>query len=700
MKMLKKLLNSYQLQITLFILMSLLVCSCNTSKNSSSVLKIDNRHMIFEVNDLLQTRFTTSLPETKSIFDGFQSSEVLVLNNNELTEFKYVKTEENSLSGDLTGKQWVIEGTLSNGIYNITKKLILTVYNDFPDLISTKVVYTNNADDDVFIQKWVNNDYTILSKEDQPIFWAFQGSSTAERSDWITPLEQGYYKKNYLGMNDTDYGGGIPVTSVWRPDVNIAVGHLALVPKMVSLPTEIPAKENDVKISVSEDFKERTIFESGDSLETLETFVSISKGDYFENLSRYSNLMQAKGIKMVETEEEAYESIWCAWGYERKFTYDEIIKTLPKVKELGIKWAVLDDGFQIAEGDWNIPPKRFPYGNRDIKNLVDNIHSYGLKAKLWWAPLAADPHSKLLQDNSDMMVIQKDGSPQFITWWNAYYLSPTKEATIAHTKETVKLFMDEWGFDGLKMDGQHMNAVAPDYSLENPNDSFEGVPAFFQMIYDEARSIKPNAVIENCPCGACMSYFNMASMNQAVSSDPSVAGTPKASFQIRHKGKTYKALVPNAAYYGDHVELSDKANDFASSFGIGGVLGTKFTWPKDNPHAEESQLLTPEKEIIWKKWFSLYDKKMLSKEEYLGGLYDIGYDKPETHAIKKGDVLHYAFYDKNWNGDVTLKGLEEGKSYKIRDYFNNIDLSEVSASEPSIKVAFEGFLLIEAIPIN
>jgi len=87
----------------------------------------------------------------------------------------------------------------------------------------------------------------------------------------------------------------------------------------------------------------------------------------------------------------------------------------------------------------------------------------------------------------------------------------------------------------------------------------------------------------------------MVSMSQEVSSDP------LSSWQIRHKGKTYKALIPNTAYYGDYVELSDNGMDFASSFGIGAVLGTKFTWPKDNPKASDSYLLTPEKEKIWRK---------------------------------------------------------------------------------------------------
>jgi alpha-galactosidase len=403
--------------------------------------------------------------------------------------------------------------------------------------------------------------------------------------------------------------------------------------------------------------------------------------------------MQAKGLKFAGREEAAFEPVWCAWGYERDVTVKEIEGTLPKVKEMGIDWAVIDDGYQQAEGDWDVNRKKFPGGSGDMKRLVGKIHSYGLKAKIWWAPLAVDPGSKLYAENPDIILYTKDWTPQFITWWDAYYMAPTYDKTIRHTRGVIRMFMDEWGIDGLKLDGQHMNAVPPDYhpghGLDYPEQACELLPQFFHTIYETARSIKPEAVIENCPCGCCMSFFNMTTINQAVSSDP------LSSWQIRLKGKVYKALVPQVAYYGDHVELSDNRCDFASSFGVGAVPGTKFTWPADNPTASESYLLTPEKEVIWKKWFSLYNKMMLSREEYLGGLYDIGFDKPETHVIRKNETLYYAFYSDDWNGKIELRGLEPAGEYHIFDYVNEKDLGTISGDDPWFEAHFSGSLLIE-----
>ena len=674
-------------------ILSLLILFSSCSQNN---LTIENGNLVYELNGLMHTKITYKKEGVSAYMNGFQASDYIVINNQKIDQFDITEASDQEIEDEKLGKgiQWVIKGSHKEGSIHVEKTSILKKYDNYPDLLLIKTTYTNLAEKAV-ITKVASNQYEILHTNDTPSYWAFQGSSTSARSDWIRPLVPGYYDKNYMGMNNSDYGGGIPVVDIWRRDAGLAIGHVELTPKLVSIPTEIKLNETNVTISVENEFAYPTLFEKDQTVETLETFVLTHTGDYYNALTPYSKFMQAKGIEMVPTEDAAYEPIWCAWGYERDFTLDEVLGTLPKVKELGIKWAVLDDGFQIAEGDWNANPKKFPRGDIEIKELVDEIHNNGLKAKIWWTPLAADPESKAMQENPDMRLFTEEWAPQFITWWDAYYLAPINQKTQKHTEDIINLFINVWGFDGLKMDGQHMNAVPPDHNpaskLDYAEQAVEKLPEFFQMIYDKTRALKPNAVVENCPCGTCMSFYNMTSMNQAVSSDP------LSSWQIRHKGKTYKALIPHTAYYGDHVELSDNASDFASSFGIGAVLGTKFTWPKNNPTGGDF-LLTPEKEIIWKKWFKLYNEMMLSKETYLGNLYDIGYDKPETHVIQKGNTLYYAFYADNWEGKITFKGLGENK-YSIRDYVNNVELGTIENTNPLLDVSFEGFLLVEATPL-
>jgi alpha-galactosidase len=132
--------------------------------------------------------------------------------------------------------------------------------------------------------------------------------------------------------------------------------------------------------------------------------------------------------------------------------------------------------------------------------------------------------------------------------------------------------------------------------------------------------------------------------------------------------------------------------------GVGAVISTKFTWPVD-PKPKDSFLLTPEKEREWRRWIALYNEKMLPLGTYRGELYDIGFDRPETHAIEKDGRLYYAFFADRWSGPVELRGLRTAP-YRIRDYFNERDLGTVSgASQTRLPVTFERFLLLEAIPV-
>src|SRR5439155_2424261 len=107
----------------------------------------------------------------------------------------------------------------------------------------------------------------------------------------------------------------------------------------------------------------------------------------------------------------------------------------------------------------------------------------------------------------------------------------------------------------------------PAHKHARPEDSVEALPKFFKMIYDTAQSVKPDALIEWCPCGTAFSFFTLPYLNMSVASDP------RGSFQIRSKGKTLKALHGDAiAYFGDHVELRTRSEEHTSELQSRGHL--------------------------------------------------------------------------------------------------------------------------------
>ena len=592
------------------------------------------------------------------------------------------------------GSSMVFESSSQKGL---VREVSVTAYDNYPSTLVVRAVYTNDSDEAIAVDGWSVCCLRVNAAGDDPCFWSFQGQSTEERDDWLLPVGDGFWQKNYMGMNNSDYGGGIPVVCLWRKDAGVMIGHLEPNPVLVSLPVRKQAGEDFATIGIVKEYDSPLLLQPGESLETCESFISVFTGDCFSALRGYAKLLECNGVVMPQSEPDAFEPAWCAWGYERHFTIDEIVGTLPKVKELGFKWATLDDGYQIAEGDWELTKERFPRGDADMKYMVDQFHANGLKAELWWAPLAADPGSSFLKKYPESVILDKDGKPQDITWWDSWYLSPVDEDVIREQKALVAKFIGEWGFDGLKLDGQHMNAVAPDYNPahhpDDPEKDVRELPDFFKMIYQTARDIKPHAVLQFCPCGDCFSVYHLPYVNKTVSSDP------ESSWQIRTKGYVLRALAPRTAYYGDHIELSDGGNDYQTQLGIGAVLGTKFTWPKDNPHVRRSYLLTPEKEAQLKNALEIYAAKRLSEGEIIPGLYDVGYDFPETYVIRKDGVLNYAFYTRGPKVEqVELRGLEKGCKYQINDYYNHVDYGVVTASDKTVlDVDFDHALLLEAI---
>lgn len=588
------------------------------------------------------------------------------------------------------GTRLTVSGLSTDGI---EKTVTVTLYERHPGMALVRVVYRNTAADVLSFLNWTNGDAQVSAVGGKtPAFWCYSGASYEDRRDWVQAVQGDFAQDNFLGMEASDYGGGTPIVDVWHRDGGLAVGHVEPTPKRVSLP--VAARHGGVRVAVCG--RERRNLAQDSRFETPETFVAVHGGDYFAVLNRYRQLMAERGLKPAAAAEASYEPIWCAWGYERSCTTELIEGTLPKVKDLGLEWAVIDDGWQSSIGDWNPERSKYPNGEADLRHLVASIRSRGLKPRLWYSPLSVAPGSDFLHEHADMLLLDKNGAAQPISWWNSFYLCPGYRPTVESAQALVAKFLGEWGFAGLKIDGQHLNNVAPCYNQAHhharPEESVEGLQSFFQAIYQTAMAIDPHAVMELCPCGTAYSAFNFPSMNQAPASDP------ESSWQVRHKGKTLKGLMgPSAPYAGDHVELSDRHNDFASTVGVGGVVSTKFTWPAD-PKPKDSFLLTPEKEREWRHWIAIYKQKMLSRGTYRGELYDIGFDRPETHAIERAGCLYYAFYADRWQGPITLRGLQTS-SYRIRDYVNEHELGIISGPEHSLAVTFDRFLLLEAIPV-
>ncbi|MBR2706869.1 MAG: alpha-galactosidase [Mogibacterium sp.] len=173
---------------------------------------------------------------------------------------------------------------------------------------------------------------------------------------------------------------------------------------------------------------------------------------------------EAAGIKRRPAEPLAGYGSW----YNRftKITDETITADLEgcaKVLEPGDLFQI-DDGWQVAVGDWTAHPVKFPRG---MRASVDDIHEKGFKAGLWLAPFGAQADSQLVRDHPDWL-LKHDGKPWYAgsNWGGFYSLDMDIPEVRDHLRGVFDAIFNDWGFDLVKLD--FLYAAAPWMTKSGP----------------------------------------------------------------------------------------------------------------------------------------------------------------------------------------------------------------------------------------
>ncbi|MCR5725587.1 MAG: alpha-galactosidase [Treponema sp.] len=141
----------------------------------------------------------------------------------------------------------------------------------------------------------------------------------------------------------------------------------------------------------------------------------------------------------------------------------------------------VDDGWEIALGDWDARTDRFPGG---MKALSQSIADKGYIPGLWMAPFAVDWRSETARAHRDWILRGNDGKPiaagMNLLWgarfgreqpslpYSYFCLDLSRDDVIAHLDALMEKAVNEWGFRYLKLDflfagllaGAHANGGA------------------------------------------------------------------------------------------------------------------------------------------------------------------------------------------------------------------------------------------------
>jgi alpha-galactosidase len=443
-------------------------------------------------------------------------------------------------------------------------------------------------------------------------------------------------------------------------------------------------------------FGQQEWLKPGEAYRTVMSAVIFHRLDYYDPLRICGQLLRARGVAIPESSPpSAYEPYWKTWGWRLDFTVDKIMALLPELKSFGIRVANLDDGWYDYMGDWQInrSPGKFPRGEPDMVEFVRRVHQEGFKTSLWWYPLGVSPKSKLAKEHPELLVQDENGNyPLDIS--DLHQLCPAYEPALRHIHDVLTHAVRDWDFDGVYTDFPGLSAVPACFNKahhhSSPLDSFQAVPKLFQMIARTLHELKPDPYNEVCICSLPHSPYNMPYYDIANASDPI------NTFEVRSRIKVEKAIRGGTFAVGDCYQVpiqewtgASVPESFESAIGTGGQLTTFYA------HLDDRQ------KALWNRWFHEYRNLGLSQAEYVN-LYDLAFDKPEVHVVRKGQEMYYGIFADvwPWRRAIELRGLDKDKTYEVYDYGNRRELGTVKGSDPHLRIAFKDSLLVRVRPVK
>jgi alpha-galactosidase len=202
-------------------------------------------------------------------------------------------------------------------------------------------------------------------------------------------------------------------------------------------------------------------YESGDS----EWF--IAHGEESEIFARYADLI---GERFGRGRADKSPRVWCSWySFYKEIDENKILHVLDGLGDLPFDILQIDDGWQVATGDWQ-PNAKFSSG---MDGLAAKIRDTGRKAGLWMAPLAIGEKSNIFKEHPDWLLQGLDGKPVsagFEWGGETFALDATHPQAAEWLADTIRTAVD-WGYEYLKLDFLYAGALPGKRHVEMPRET-------------------------------------------------------------------------------------------------------------------------------------------------------------------------------------------------------------------------------------
>jgi len=171
----------------------------------------------------------------------------------------------------------------------------------------------------------------------------------------------------------------------------------------------------------------------------------------------------------------------------------------------GVEEFIIDDGWQVGFGDWEIDYGKFPNG---LKPVFDYIKSKGMKPGLWLSMGAASTDSKVFKEHPEWFARGRDGnfvnlheassdrySACFTTEWKDYIKEKVLNLVKEHGLEYVKLDFAIVA-SAYRFDPDVTGCFAENHPHKDREESYLEIYRRAWQMYDELHAAAPNLFID------------------------------------------------------------------------------------------------------------------------------------------------------------------------------------------------------------
>lgn len=371
--------------------------------------------------------------------------------------------------------------------------------------------------------------------------------------------------------------------------------------------------------------------------------------------------------------------VYNTWNPFRRDVNERLIMELADAAAAcGVEEFVIDDGWQIGFGDWEIDYKKFPNG---LKPVFDYIKSKGMKPGLWLSMGAASVNSKVYREHPEWFVRDSNGDPVnlhdrgqdrktacFTTGWKDYIKSKVLGLVKEHGLEYVKL---DFAIvtSAYMFDRSVSGCYATDHQHRDREESFLEIYRRAWQLFDELHAEAPDLFID-CTfetMGALqMIDFDMCKHAEGNWLSNFEEKAPYGSLRVRQMAWWRSPVIPSTAMVIGNQTLDDSSAVYSFK-SLAGSLPIMLGDPRE---------LTPERKMEFRalaSWLrKMQDKHniMLFRQDLPGfgepahGSWD-GFQRINTETKSGGIVGVFRQFSPLNEQRITINHLDPVKNYLV-----------------------------------